>query len=66
MKKFEVITNWLVQFDSGTILCFDGKEHYRVDEDQTNRKLHKDIVEVVPRWFKEIIDEKNTSNTIYI
>jgi len=59
MRKFEVITNWLVQFDCGDILQFDGEEHYRVKEDQTDRKLHKEIVEAVPRWFKEITDEKH-------
>jgi len=54
IKKFEVITNWLVQFEIGTIVQFDGKEYYRVDGDQTDRKIHKDIVEAIPLWFKEI------------
>jgi hypothetical protein len=59
MRKFKVTTNWLVHFDNNIIITFDGNEHYRVVGDQTDRKLHKDIVEAVPRWFKEIFEDED-------
>ena len=58
MKKYKIATNSLVFFEMGDEIQFDGEEHYRVEGDQTDRKIHKDVVENCPRWFKEITDEK--------
>jgi hypothetical protein len=58
IKKFEVTTHWLVFLEKGDIIQFDGKEHYRVDGDQTNRRIPKEVVENCPLWFKEITAKK--------
>lgn len=53
-KKLKVDTHHLVFFDKGTIVTFDGKDHYREEGDTTDRKLPKEIAKLCPIWFKEI------------
>jgi len=57
MRTFKIQTNHLVFFEWGCVIEFDGKKHYTVNGDTTNRKLPKEIVENNDMWFKEITDE---------